>query len=276
MDLDVTIEFATKFYFWTHPNEVKMIQKIFILIVLVKSSFLYAQNILYDLTYPYNKNTIYWPTEKGFNIEKVFYGITNKNYFYSAFKFCAPEHGGTHIDAPRHFAKDGMTVDELPIENLMGNLVVINVTAQAKKNPDYAITVNDLKAFEKKYRHLTEQDVVVFYTGWGKYWQDKKKYLGTDKFNDVKNLHFPGLSKEAALYLVSHNIKGIGIDTASMDPGNSQDFWTHRVILGANKYGIENLANVKLLPAIGAKIIIAPMKISGGSGAPTRVYAIHS
>jgi kynurenine formamidase len=234
-----------------------------------------AENKIIDLTYPYNKNTIYWPTEKGFDFKKQFYGLTTAGYFYSAYKFCTPEHGGTHIDAPKHFAQHGLAVDQIPIKQLMGNAVVINVEEKAQQDSDYAISVDDIKSFEKSHRLLNEEDIVLFYTGWGKYWDDKKKYLGSDKLGDVKNLHFPGLSKQAAEYLVSRKVKGLGIDTASMDPGNSSEFWTHRVILGANLYGIENVAHLDLIPTLGAQLIVAPMKIENSSGAPTRVLAIY-
>lgn len=240
------------------------------------TAMVWAQNPhrMVDMSYPFDKKTVYWPTEKGFNLQTVFYGMSPGNYFYSAFKFCAPEHGGTHLDAPRHFAKEGLTVDQIPPKQLMGNALVIRVDKQAQKNKDYAVTVADIKQFEKTYRPLSEQDIVLFYTGWGKFWPNKKQYLGSDTFGDVKNLHFPGVSKEAAEYLVSRKIKGIGLDTASMDPGVSQDFWTHRVLLGANLYGIENLTNLDKLPPVGAILVVAPMKIEGGSGAPARVFAI--
>ena len=235
---------------------------------------LHAQHII-DLTYPYDQKTIYWPTEKkGFELQKESYGINSKGYFYSAFKFCAPEHGGTHIDAPRHFSKHGLTVDKLPIATLIGDAVVIDVSKQVLSNPDYAITVNDIQQFEKKYHTLHSQDIVLFYTGWGAYWHDKKKYLGTDQLGDVAHLHFPGISKEAAAYLMKKQIKGLGIDTASMDPGIETQFWAHRIILGSNRYGLENVAHLERLPPVGARLIVAPMKIAGGSGGPTRIFAL--
>ncbi|MBA3536480.1 MAG: cyclase family protein [Tatlockia sp.] len=231
------------------------------------------QNII-DLGYPIDKNTIYWPTEKGFDLKTVYYGMTPGNYFYSAFKFCTPEHGGTHVDAPRHFSKNGLSVDKIPPSQLMGNAIVIRVDQQVKDHPDYAVTVADIQNFEKKYRSLNNKDIVLFYTGWSKYWPDKKHYLGSDKFGDTKNLHFPGISKAAAEYLVSRKVKGVGLDTASLDTGNSQVFWAHRILLGANLFGIENLAELNSLPPIGAILIVAPMKIAGGSGAPARVFAL--
>ncbi len=227
-----------------------------------------------DLTYPFNHKTIYWPTEKGFHLEKFFSGFTPKGYFYSAYHFCAPEHGGTHIDAPRHFSQYGHTVDEIPVTQLIGNAVVIHVEKKVAHDRDYAIQVEDIKKFEHQYRPLNTQDIVLFYTGWGHYWDNKKHYLGTDKFGDVTHLHFPGLSKEAAEYLVSKQIKGVGLDTPSLDPGVSVDFKAHQIILGANLFGIENVANLATLPPVGSQLIVAPMKIEGGSGAPTRVLAL--
>lgn len=227
-----------------------------------------------DLTYPFNEHTIYWPTEKGFHLEKFFSGVTPQGYFYSAFHFCAPEHGGTHMDAPRHFAQQGRTVDKIPVNQLMGDAVVIHVEKNVVDHPDYAITVADIQTFETKYRPIQPQDIVLFYTGWGQYWHDKKQYLGSDVFGDVAHLHFPGLSPAAAQYLVTKHIKGVGLDTPSLDPGPSKDFLAHQIILRANLYGLENVAHLEVLPAMGSKLIVAPMKIEGGSGAPTRIFAL--
>ncbi len=226
-----------------------------------------------DLTHPLNSHTICWPTEKGFDLKKIFYGITSNGFFYSAFKLSLPEHCGTHVDAPRHFIRDGKTIDQIPPQQLVGNAVVIDVSAKVKNNPDYAITSQDIQDFEKQYRPINHQDIVLFYTGWSRYWNNKKQYLGSDKFGDVKHLHFPGLSEEAAYYLTTHKIKGVGLDTASMDPGVSQTFRAHQIILGANLFGIENLLDFHRLPAIGAQLIVAPMNIEGGSGGPARVFA---
>ena len=237
-------------------------------------SMLQAKPDMLDLTYSYDKKTIYWPTEKGFDLKKVFYGKTPGGYFYSAYKFCAPEHGGTHMDAPRHFSASGYTVDKIPVFQLEGNAVVIRVDDKARNQQDYAITVEDIQHFEKQHHALGKNDIVLFYTGWGKYWGNKKRYLGSDKEGDVKNLHFPGISKEAAEYLVLRKVKGVGLDTASLDPGSSTTFWAHRVLLGANIYGLENVANLQLLPLTGSKLIVAPMKIKGGSGGPTRIFAL--
>ena len=227
-----------------------------------------------DLTHDFDEQTIYWPTEKGYKRETVFFGKTNKNYFYSAFKFCAPEHGGTHIDAPIHFSEKGLSVDQIPIDQLLGKAVIIDVSKQVDNNRDYLITKDDVLLFENKYRKLTSDDIVIFRTNWSKYWDDKKKYLGTDVLGDVQHLHFPGISASAAMYLMQRQVKGLGIDSASMDNGQAIDFPVHRIILGANKYGLENLSNLDILPPTGARIIVAPMKIKGGSGAPVRVFVM--
>ena len=247
---------------------------LFICLANIPCEALNANSNIIDLTYPYNNKTIYWPTEKGFNLKKIFYGKTEDGYFYSAYKFCTPEHGGTHLDAPRHFSEHGNTVDKIPVYQLEGDLVVINVEKKVRYHRDYEITKDDIHSFELEYRPINDNDIVLFYTGWGRYWGNKKEYLGSNKFDDVKNLHFPGISKGAAQYLVSRKIKGTGIDTASLDPGPSTTFLAHRIILGANLYGLENVANLKRLPPVGASLIVAPMKIEGGSGAPTRIYAI--
>jgi kynurenine formamidase len=160
------------------------------------------------------------------------------------------------------------------MSQLKGNLVVINVENKVANHRDYGITKEDIRSFELKNRPLQDNDIVLFYTGWGKYWGNKKEYLGTDKFDDVDHLHFPGLSKEAAQYLVSRKIKGCGLDTPSLDPGPSKTFLAHRILLGANVYGLENVANLQQMPPLGAILIVAPMKIEGGSGAPTRIYAL--
>ena len=226
-----------------------------------------------DLTYDLENNMITYsaPWHPKFLIEQL--ATINKEGRETR-KVTFGTHTGTHIDAPRHFSKIGFPVDKIPVTQLIGNAVVINVEKNVENHPDYAITLADIQAFEKQYRSLSPQDIVIFYTGWGQYWRDKKHYLGTDKFGDVKNLHFPGLSPEAARYLVMKKVKGVGLDTPSLDPGISNDFQAHQIILRANLFGVENIAHLGKLPPVGAKLIVAPMKIEGGSGAPTRVFAL--
>jgi kynurenine formamidase len=229
-----------------------------------------------DLSYDYSAETIYWPTAEPFALETVFAGKTEKGFYYSAYKFCAAEHGGTHIDAPIHFAEGRKTVDQIPLTQLIGPAVKIDVAEKAAANRDYQITVDDLTAWESKHGKLPEGSIVLLQTGYGQYWPDRVKYLGTDKRGPegVAELHFPGLHPQAAEWLVrDRKIHAIGIDTASIDHGQSQTFGSHVQLMGQNVPAFENVANLDRVPAVGAQVIALPMKIQGGSGAPLRIVA---
>jgi kynurenine formamidase len=153
--------------------------------------------------------------------------------------------------------------------------VVVDVRPQAGKDADYRLTVADLEAWEKTHGRIPSGAMVLMLSGWGSRWPDKKRYLGTDQPGDVANLHFPGFSREAAEFLISQReIDAIGVDTPSIDYGQSQDFIVRQIINGANKPGLENVANLEKLPAKGATLIALPMKIAKGSGGPARIIAI--
>jgi len=228
-----------------------------------------------DLTYSFDEHTIYWPTAKPFQLEIVSAAKTEAGYWYAANNICLAEHGGTHMDAPIHFAEGKRTADEVPVQQLIGPAVVVNVSTQAQKDADYRLAVADLEAWEQKNGRIPKGALVLMLSGWSSRWPDKKQYLGTDQPGDVAHLHFPGFSKEAAEFLVSQReINAIGVDTPSMDYGQSKDFIVHQIINGANKPGLENIANLEKLPAKGATIIALPMKIAKGSGGPARIIAI--
>jgi len=230
---------------------------------------------LVDLTYPFDAETIYWPTEKPFHLEKLFAGETEGGYYYASNKFCTPEHGGTHMDAPIHFAEGRRTADQVPLSSLIGPAVVVDVRAQAAADADYRLALADLQAWEAKHGRIPAGAIVLMNSGWGARWGDKKRYLGTDVFGDVDHLHFPGFSPEAAEWLVrEREIDAIGVDTPSIDHGPSKDFRVHRIVNGADRPAFENVANVDRLPAAGATLIALPMKIGGGSGAPLRIIAV--
>jgi kynurenine formamidase len=178
------------------------------------------------------------------------------------------------MDAPIHFAQGKDAVDAIPVSRLMVPAVVIDISKQCESNRDYLLAPSDVEAWEKVHGRVPNGTIALVRTGWGKHWPDKKQYMGTDVKGDVANLHFPGIGAEAAKLLVSRGIVAVGIDTASMDYGQSKDFPTHGVINGANLYGLENIANLDRLPATGAVLIALPMKIGGGSGAPTRIVAV--
>ncbi|MFZ0248028.1 cyclase family protein [Candidatus Binatus sp.] len=228
-----------------------------------------------DLTYSFDARTIYWPTEKGFVHQFEKNGDTPEHYFYASANYAAPEHGGTHTDAPRHFNRRGVTLDQVPLTDCIGPAAVIDFSARAARDPDAMLSVDDIEAYEAANGRIPDGAIVVARSGWGKYWPDKKRYMGTDKPGDVAGLRFPGYSAAAVDFILKNRqVVAIAIDTASMDPGNSKDFPVHRIWLGANKPGFENLANAEKLPARGATIFCIPMKIGSGTGGPTRIFAM--
>ena len=234
-----------------------------------------AAAMVVDLTYPFDARTLYWPSEQvGFQLKQLSYGKTSGGYFYSAYSMCAPEHGGTHIDAPIHFAAGGLTVDRIPLDRLVGPAVVVDVTAKTAKDRDYRVTAEDIEGEERARGAIPRGAIVLLRTGWAKRWPDRKAYFGDDKAGDTTNLHFPGLSADGAKVLVARGVSGVGLDTPSIDHGPSKDFIAHQILLGAGIYALENLASLEPLPARGATVYALPMKIGGGSGAPARVIAV--
>lgn len=257
----------------------KWIRLVFIcLAVIVLFSACGSKERLLDMTYPYDANTIYWPTAKSFKLEKVSRGITEGGWWYASNEFSASEHGGTHVDAPFHFAEKGRTIEQIPLEEWIGPAVKLDVTEKCEKNRDYLLTVDDIKNWEKKYGKVPDGAWVIMYTGIDtKYYPDKKKVLGTDKTGEeaVLELSFPGFSPESIKFLVEErNIRGIAIDTPSIDYGKSREFKVHQVLCGADKLALENIANLDRLPFSGATLYVIPMLIKEGTGAPARVFAI--
>jgi kynurenine formamidase len=233
--------------------------------------------LIIDLSYPFDATTVYWPTAETFRLEKDFEGTTDKGYYYSAYRYAGAEHGGTHIDAPVHFAKGRNTVDEIPLEQLMGPAIVVDVTKQCANDRDYLITEADFTNWEKQNGRIAAGTIVFLRTGFGRFYPDRKRYLGTEERGAaaVANLHFPGLHPNAAGWLVrNRSIKAIGLDTASIDYGQSTLFESHRILFEKNIPAFENVANLYLLPAKGFSVIALPMKIKGGSGGPLRIVAI--
>lgn len=228
-----------------------------------------------DLSYSFDEHTIYWPTAKGFEWHKDAWGPSPGGYWYASASYGASEHGGTHLDSPIHFGQGKMTADELPLSRLIGPAVVVDISAACEKNPDSLLQVDDLMGWEKKHGPIPAGAILLIHTGWGKYWPNKKQYLGSDTPGDTAHLHFPGISKEAAEFIATkRQISGAGIDTASLDFGPSKDFIAHQILNGANIYGLENVANLEKVPATGATVIALPMKIKGGTGGPVRIIAL--
>lgn len=230
-----------------------------------------------DLSYDFSDQTLYWPTANRFKFDTAFNGITPAGFYYEAYNYCAAEHGGTHLDAPSHFAKGKWSTDQIPLDRLTGEAVVIDVSAKASTSPDYQIDVADVEAWEKTNGKLADDIMVLFRTGYGSFYPDAKKYLGTDQRGPdaVANLHFPGIHPDLAGWLVKNRkIKAVGLDVASVDYGQSKDFKTHQVLYEQNICGFENVANLDKLPVKGSFIVALPMKIKGGSGGPLRIVAI--
>jgi len=231
---------------------------------------------LVDLTHPFNINTVYWPTTpSGFGYAPISNGRTEGGWFYSAGAFQAPEHGGTHMDAPVHFKEGGQTLDQVPLSRLVAPVVVIDVTAGAAGSPDYEVALSDILNFETRYGPITRGTIVLVRTGWSARWPEKREYLGDDTPGEVSGLHFPGFGQEAMRVLVQQRgVGAVGLDTASLDPGRSTEFLAHRVAAEAGVPGFENLTNLDKVPARGAWLLALPMMIEGGTGGPLRAVAM--
>jgi len=229
-----------------------------------------------DLTHSFDTSTIYWPTERGFSFEEGRNGPTAKGYYYAANRFATAEHGGTHLDAPRHFSARGLTADAIPPGRLVGEAVVVDVAARCGADADYEITIDDLVAWETAHGRQLGDVILLLRTGWAGRWGDRERYLGTARTGPeaVADLHFPGLAPEAAQWLVAHRrVKAVGIDTASIDHGPSTHFGAHVALCGANVPVFENVAALDEVPVAGAFVAALPMKIAGGSGGPLRIVA---
>ncbi len=235
-----------------------------------------APSRIVDLSYSYGADTVYWPTDRrGFELDVVSKGLSPGGYWYEANRICTAEHGGTHMDAPVHFAKGGASADRVPVSAGIGPLVRIDVARATAADRDYRVRVADLEAWERRHGRIPAGAIVVMFSDWGHRWPDRLRYLGTAEPGDTANLHFPGFSAAAVTYLVERrDIAAVGVDTASIDYGRSRDFIVHRILTAAGKPGFENLANLDRVPPAGATMIALPMKIENGSGAPLRAIAV--
>lgn len=220
--------------------------------------------MIFDLTHPLKSTVPTWNNELGFQIETVLsYSECTTETKFRVQRLCMNSGIGTHIDAPAHCFSDGITVDNLPLTNLIGPCVVIDISDRAHET--YTISVADIKQFEARYGSIPVDSFVIIATGWDTHWNDREKYHN--------NWQFPVLSVEAADLLVGRNIVGVGIDTLGPDLPTS-GYPVHRILLGAGKYIVENVANARQLPAIGTKIIILPLRIVDGTESPVRIVAI--
>ena len=231
---------------------------------------------LVDLTHTYDEQTLYWPSSPParFELKELAYGQTPGGWFYSSYAVCTPEHGGTHLDAPIHFAEGRKTADQIPLDQLIAPAVVIDVTAKAAADADYRLTAGDVRDWEQRHGAIAEGTIVLLHTGWSKRWPDRLAYFGDASTTSSSNLHFPSYGEDAARLLVTERrVAALGVDTASIDYGASKDFIVHQIANGADVPGLENITSLEQVPARGAWLIALPMKIGKGSGAPVRIVA---
>jgi kynurenine formamidase len=229
-----------------------------------------------DLSHDFSAQTIYWPTAKPFRLEVVSAQRTPAGYYYAANNFSAAEHGGTHLDAPIHFAEGKWTTDQIPLERLIGQAIVVDAQAGADSSADYRVDLAAINGWEREHGAISSGSIVLFHTGWARHWPDRAAYLGTLRTGPeaVPDLHFPGIDSAAAQWLVDRKVKAVGIDTPSIDYGQSSSFPSHRVLFTSNIPAFENVANLHKLPPRGSFVIALPMKIKGGSGGPLRIVAL--
>ncbi len=224
-----------------------------------------------DLTHALSADSPYWPNPTGnpFSHDTL---SAHENGAPSMAAYSTPEHNGTHLDAPIHSAQDQPSVDQLTARDLFGPAVVIDVAASAGIDPDYLMSKQDLLDWEEQHGAIPRGAIVLMHTGWSQKWSDPEAYRNLDPDG---RLHFPGFSPQAAQFLMAErDIRGIGIDDLSVDYGLSRDFAVHRIVNGSGKFHLENVANLHMVPATGAYLIIAPIKIEGGSGGQVRIFAV--
>jgi len=232
---------------------------------------------LVDLTHSFGADTIVWPTEQDFRLVVQQAGETPGGYYYASNRLEMAEHGGTHIDAPVHFHKRGRTLDQVPIEQLVGPGIHIDVSEPCARDQDYRVTIQDFQQWEAAHGRIAERAIVLLNTGFARFWPSRQDYLGTELRGQegVRALHFPGLHPEAATWLVrERQVKAVGIDTASIDYGPSTGFEAHVALLSKDVLVLENLADLRVLPDRDFDVIALPMKIAGGSGGPLRIIAV--
>ena len=224
-----------------------------------------------DLTHSLSATMPYWPNPDGnpFSHDTL---RAHPDGSPAMAAYRTPEHHGTHLDAPVHGAEGQLSVDQLTAVDLFGPLAVIDISGPASTDADYRLTVDDIRAWEQEHGSLPDGAIVLLRTGWSEKWADAGAYRNQDVDG---RMHFPGFSEGAARFLVAErSIRGIGIDNFSVDYGLSETFAVHGITHGAGKFHLENVANLHRLPPAGAYLIVAPIKIEGGSGGQVRLFAI--
>ena len=222
-----------------------------------------------DLSYAINDKLVPWPGDEKWFEAKTNATVEKNGYFTRSFWML--EHYGTHLDAPAHFPPGKATVDQIPARNLFGPAVVLDVRSDAAKDVDYRLSSGKIEEWERAHGKIAPGSIVLMRTGWASRWPDVGKYRNQDKQG---TMHFPGYSTAAVKMLIDRKVSGLGCDTLSADYGASEDFAVHHLALGAGLYQVENLSDLSELPETGALLVVAPIKLEGGSGGPVRVFAL--
>jgi kynurenine formamidase len=222
-----------------------------------------------DLSYAINDKLVPWPGDEKVFEAKINASVEKNGYFTRSFWML--EHYGTHLDAPIHFPPGKTTVDQIPVKQLFGPAVVMDVRAEGATDADHQLPRARVEEWEKRHGRVPEGAIVVLRTGWAARWPDAQKYRNQDAHG---RMHFPGFSVEAVRLLIERKVSGLGCDTMSVDFGASTDFAVHHLALGSGLFHLENLAELDALPEAGALLVVAPIKLEGGSGGPVRVFAL--
>jgi kynurenine formamidase len=222
-----------------------------------------------DLAYAINDSLVPWPGDERWFEAKANSTVEEKGYFTRSFWML--EHYGTHLDAPIHFPPGSTTVDQIPVRQFFGTAVVFDVRSESAADADYVLPPARIGGWEQRHGQIPEGAIALLRTGWSSRWPDARSYLNQDA---AGRMHFPGFSVEAVEWLIKRKVSGIGCDTMSVDCGASDQYAVHRLALGAGLYHLENLADLSELPEKGAFLIVAPIKLEGGSGGPVRVFAL--
>ncbi len=212
-----------------------------------------------DLAQPLSPSTSPWPGNPWFAAE-VTGEVATSGYYARNLAF--PEHTGTHMDAPAHFAANGDRIADVGVDKLVVPAAMIDISAACAANADYVLTVADIEQYEATHGRLAAGTGLLLYTGWDKHLGNPAVY--------INDLHFPGVGVEAATLLVERGIAGIGIDTLGIDPGCSATFPVHHITLPAGLWHLEGLVDVDKVPPAGGLLVIGVPKVVGASGMPCR------
>jgi kynurenine formamidase len=222
-----------------------------------------------DLTYALSEKNPAWPGDVRPFEARI--NATAEKHGYFTRSFAMLEHFGTHLDAPVHFPPGKQFVDQIPAERLFGAAVVLEAREESQRDADYQLSADRIAAWEARHGRIPPGAIAMMRTGWGDRWPDAARYRNMDASG---TMHFPGFSVAAARLLIERGVSGLGIDTMGVDRGSSKTYDVHHLALPAGLYQLENLANLQEVPEAGAFLVVAPIKMAGGSGGPCRVFAI--